>query len=409
MDLRLREALTALPRFDLAADRTGVPCKICGSPTSFFDVTDFNKCAMLEDNYKFGAAGIAVDWHQCQTCWFVFTTFFDDWTPEDFSTFVYNDDYVKIDGEYVATRPERTAVAAARLLRGLESTRILDYGSGAGVFAQQMAAHGFSRVENYDPFSSPARPIGQFDVITCFEVVEHAPDPIGTFTDIAAFLAPGGTVIVGTALQPPDFDAIRANWWYAAPRNGHASLYSDAALAVAASRVGLRFHPGGMHAFTSPVDGPLVALTEERIGLPLFFANLGAPPIGAAEGWHGVETQPRGAYRWTAERRIAWTVDLPRGNWRLQVRVPVWAKATDGECTMTMNDHAVVVRDLGSFYAAESETPLVGEVTIALTTPPTHSPHELKGSPDMRRLGLGVPILDPEGLVPVGRHARRRP
>ena len=55
----------------------------------------------------------------------------------------------------------------AGLLGGLGGVRILDYGSGGGVFAAAMAKHGFEAVEEYDPFSHPERPAGKFDVVLC--------------------------------------------------------------------------------------------------------------------------------------------------------------------------------------------------------------------------------------------------
>jgi Methyltransferase domain len=249
MDTRIRKALAALPRLDVVNARAaGTSCKICGAAAEFFDVSDFNKCA---DGYRFGPSGVYVDWYRCSMCRFIFTDFFDRWTAEDFGLFVYNEDYVKVDGEYLGARPKRTAAAAAELLRGHEARSILDYGSGSGLFAQRMAEQGFSAVENYDPIASPTRPVGKFDIITCFEVMEHSPDPLGTLRDMASLLTPGGVVVVGTLLQPPEIGSVRTNWWYAAPRNGHLSLYSDHALAVAAGRACLRFHPGERHFLTS--------------------------------------------------------------------------------------------------------------------------------------------------------------
>lgn len=309
MDQRLREVLAALPRLDDVNARSGwTSCKICEGTAEFYDVTDFNKCV---DGYRFGPSGIDIAWHRCRTCAFIFTRFFDCWTKEDFQFFLYNDDYIKVDGEYMGARPERTAADTARLLRGHEEASILDYGSGAGVFARRMVGHGFSKVASYDPLVSPTRPVERSDIITCFEVVEHSPDPVGTLNDMVSFLAPGGVVILGTALQPPDIGSVRTNWWYAAPRNGHLSLYSDGAFASAAARTGLRFHRGARLALTQTADGSLAALVERHFGPPLFFANLAAPPVGEHSSWHAVERQPRGAFRWTSARRIAWAVDMP--------------------------------------------------------------------------------------------------
>ena len=42
---------------------------------------------------------------------------------------------------------------------------------------------GFRDVTAYDPFSSPQRPEARFDIMTCFEVMEHSPDPRATGSD----------------------------------------------------------------------------------------------------------------------------------------------------------------------------------------------------------------------------------
>jgi SAM-dependent methyltransferase len=403
MDHGIREALDALPRLsDACARSSWTSCKICEGTAEFFDVTDFNKCS---DGYRFGPSGIHVHWHRCRACSFIFTRFFDTWEKEDFVQFVYNDDYLKIDGEYLGARPERTAAETAQLLRGHEGVRILDYGSGAGVFARKMAEHGFRRVENYDPLASPTRPIGRFDVITCFEVVEHSPDPLGTLCVMASLLAPGGAVILGTALQPTDIGSIRTNWQYAAPRNGHLSLYSDSALVVAAGRAGLRFHRGGRHALTFGPGGPLADLVERQIGPPLFFAILGAPTAGDHPGWHSAEKRARGPFRWTADRKNVWTVEMPPGVWRLQLRVPIWGPAATGTCRMALNGEHMVVRKDDDGFIAETKMAVAGRPTIALETPELRSPHELTGSPDKRRLGVAIPLVENACLVPAGRPA----
>src|ERR1035441_3388013 len=136
MDPRIRKTLAALPRLDVANRRAGGrSCKVCGAAAEFFDVCDFNKCT---DGYRFGPSGVYVIWYCCNMCCFIFTEFFDRWTAKDFERFVYNEDYVKVDGEYLGARPKRTAAVAAEMLRGHEARRILDYGSGSGLFAQRM-------------------------------------------------------------------------------------------------------------------------------------------------------------------------------------------------------------------------------------------------------------------------------
>jgi 2-polyprenyl-6-hydroxyphenyl methylase/3-demethylubiquinone-9 3-methyltransferase len=44
-----------------------------------------------------------------------------------------------------------------------------------------------------------------------------------------------------TLLQPSDIGDFGANWWYAAPRNGHVSLYSHDAMHGLMRRLGMRW------------------------------------------------------------------------------------------------------------------------------------------------------------------------
>ena len=203
---------------------------------------DVRKCV---GGYPFGPSGIHTRWHRCDNCDFLFTSFFDDWSHADFAQFIYNDDYVLIDPDYVSARPKAMArMLAEHHLAGHQAARILDYGSGLGVFAESMAHFGFPHVASYDPFSMPVRPIGKFDIITCSEVIEHSPFPLLLLEDMRSMLADEGCIVFSETLQPPDIARLRCNWWYAAPRNGHVSAFTDRTFAIMADQCGLIFHRG---------------------------------------------------------------------------------------------------------------------------------------------------------------------
>ena len=157
MNPLLEEKLISLPKLkrENVASRT---CKICGRAAPLFDVVDFNKICSENNPLEFGAAGIPVAYYRCGNCDFAFTDFTDDWTSTDYSRFIYNDDYIKIDGEYAGARASRTARHMQSVLDGCQHLKILDYGSGSGQFAAQLQRLGFVNVSNYDPFSSPERP-----------------------------------------------------------------------------------------------------------------------------------------------------------------------------------------------------------------------------------------------------------
>lgn len=244
MDRLLSAVFSSLPSLSKNEfNKLSSKCKICGADAHFFDVIDFNRfCSFpLEQNefgYAFGIANIPVPYVRCTCCGFLFTNFFDTWSHDDFKKYIYNDDYIKVDPDYVSLRGISWANSFSGLLDSVRDLRILDYGSGAGVFEETMNSLGYKNVASYDPFSSTARPAGRFDIITCIEVIEHTTDPSGTLDDILKFLNPGGIVILSQIMQPKDIKVIRGHWWYLGPRNGHVSTYTTMALAQLAAQKG---------------------------------------------------------------------------------------------------------------------------------------------------------------------------
>jgi 2-polyprenyl-6-hydroxyphenyl methylase/3-demethylubiquinone-9 3-methyltransferase len=265
-DARRQEFLKLQP---LAHSQGPCPnCKICGAPTRLFDAVDFYKhCGEPPDSpYQFGLSGIIVPYYRCNTCRFIFTDIIDDWNSEDLREFIYNSDYLKVDPEYVEVRPRRTAMHLAPLLTSCAQARILDYGSGSGAFAKEMAAHGYTNIESYDPLSSPAPPSGTFDLITCFEVLEHASRPLDTLSEIAMRLSEGGAILIGQTLQPENIEDIAGRWWYLAPRNGHVSLFAHESFFALAERARLQYRGGrGVFGFTSTHVADCVETVIQRI------------------------------------------------------------------------------------------------------------------------------------------------
>jgi 2-polyprenyl-6-hydroxyphenyl methylase/3-demethylubiquinone-9 3-methyltransferase len=392
--------LGALPPLN-PANRQAAPCKICGAPGQFFDVVDFNKCCSEQEPYVFGCAGIPVEYLRCARCDFVFTTFFDDWTPDEFARFVYNEDYIKVDGEYAGIRPRREADNIAHRLRGLTQLRILDYGSGSGLFADHLRGHGFTRVDSYDPFSNPERPHGRFDVITCFEVLEHTTTPRQTLADIEGLLDPGGCVLFSTGVQPADFARLRANWWYVAPRNGHASIFSLRSLAIAGRRAGLTLHAAdGTYAFGGSHPSPVSRRVLASTGRPIQVFELTSPGRGAElqagqkTSWNAVELSGDTPFRWTREAEIAWWVqDQPLLPGDLVISIPFRAEVQRGfadACRLEVGSLSVpLVRANGALTASlklEEST----QAVMTLVTPEPRRPCDLRPVKDARFLGLAI-------------------
>jgi SAM-dependent methyltransferase len=216
-----------LPGYPSPAQR---PCKICGGAAPLFGVVDFHKSCEEQRGFKLPLSGYPIYYRRCSVCEFVFTDYFDDWSHEEFLSNIYNAGYKDVDPDFETARPLSNADFLIRLFGNQsKSLSILDFGGGNGQFAARLHNAGFSVADTYDPFMPPydRRPMRRYDIVTCFETMEHSPDPVGTANEILAFLEDGGLIILSTLLQPSEFDKIGLAWWYAGPRNGHVSLQSQ--------------------------------------------------------------------------------------------------------------------------------------------------------------------------------------
>lgn len=211
------------------------PCKVCGDASPLFGVTDFNRSCEEHNGLFLPLLGQPVYYRRCGRCGLLFTDSFDDWGQAEFEAHIYNTDYVLIDPEFVETRPR----SHAGLVTGLFAEHaggidVLDYGGGAGGLAAHLREAGFRSAATYDPFNPEfsRKPEGRFQLITCYETLEHLPNPRQAAAEIAELLQPDGVVLFSTLVQPEDIDDQRMQWWYIGPRNGHVTLYSRLALAT---------------------------------------------------------------------------------------------------------------------------------------------------------------------------------
>ena len=111
---------------------------------------------------------------------------------------------------------------------GLEGKTVLDVGCGGGILAESMAARG-AIVTGIDMGLAPlevarlhlletgqqvdyrqiaaeelaAERAGQFDVVTCMEMLEHVPDPASVVRACAQLVKPGGQVFFSTINRNP--------------------------------------------------------------------------------------------------------------------------------------------------------------------------------------------------------------
>lgn len=215
------------------------PCKICSDPSPLYGVVDFNRNCEIPNGTKLALSGTPVYYRRCDSCGFLFTDAFDQRSDEQFKAHIYNDLYYLVDPEYVSKRPISNAEVVVRLWGQRKAqTRVLDYGGGNDVFCGALRANGFPVAVTYDPMMPEygSRPSSKFDLVTCFETLEHLPDPASGIAQIIECVADPGLIFFTTLLQPADFDVQRLNWWYVGPRNGHISIFSKKALTAAWGR-----------------------------------------------------------------------------------------------------------------------------------------------------------------------------
>ena len=208
------------------------PCKCCGALAYSYGFADFHKNCESRRRKVLEPSGVLTRYYRCPSCRFIFSTDFDGFTQDDFRRHIYNDAYLLVDPDYREKRPRENAATLCNLFPALKPERVLDYGGGEGLLAELLRSAGFSHVETYDPFVPrfAARPSGRFDCIACFEVLEHTTDPAGVFAEMSELLTAPGLILFSTLVQPADMDYQGLGWWYASPRNGHVSLYTDASL-----------------------------------------------------------------------------------------------------------------------------------------------------------------------------------
>ena len=229
--------MTPLPNLAPSAER---PCKICASPAPLYGAIDFNRVCADSDPYQLPPANVLIPYNRCAGCGFVFTASFDSWSHEDFAGHIYNDLYPKIDPHYEERRPAANLTWIRQEFTRMKGRRFLDYGGGNGRLAELMRGEGFGEVVTYDPFEPrySTLPDEKFDVISCFETLEHVPDPVDTVTRLMGFASPKTIVFFSTLLQPRNFNECGLFWPYVAPRNGHISIYTRQSLALLFGRFG---------------------------------------------------------------------------------------------------------------------------------------------------------------------------
>jgi hypothetical protein len=256
-----RQNLYSLPTHD-------VECKVCCAPARLFGVLDLNReCSAI--SHPRGVAGVPVYYHQCTDCGLLFTCTFDDAAPEDWSEYIYNDDYYKnVDTEYEEERPRQSFELMSRICRKLlGSGQIsgLDYGGGNGRLSHLLQQRGFD-YRTHDPYGKTDvdEALGRkANVISAFEVLEHTTDPVKTFADMLRFADDRVLIVASTQVSDGRLDAGLLNWDYIAPRSGHVTIYTRKCLELLARRYSLDYVPvtRGLHLMSRGISAESVKNT----------------------------------------------------------------------------------------------------------------------------------------------------
>lgn len=221
-------------------------CPVCDTPAELYDVVDFNKSCTEAQGVHLPLCGVPIYYRRCGACEYTWAPEFREWPDQDFLNYIYNEDYIHVDPDYLTVRPEGNAASVAKLF-GHERARIrhLDYGGGNGSLSSLLAQQGWDTT-SYDPFpgdGTSAESLGKFNLITSFEVFEHVPDPNILMASLRMLMDDSECLVLFSTLASEGniVPRGRLNWWYASPRNGHISLFSIRSLAVLAEKYGLGF------------------------------------------------------------------------------------------------------------------------------------------------------------------------
>ena len=220
-------------------------CPICGGATSPLGVVDFSKSCEEARGRILPPSGVAVSYQCCEDCGFCFAPEIARWSLEEFEQRIYNDGYAQVDPDYRDARPRANAANLAGTFgERSRSIRHLDYGGGSGLMSRLLRESGWQS-RSYDPFVDrgldPAS-LGGFDLVTAYEVFEHVPDVKRLAAELSALLDGDGLILFSTLVSDGHLGpGGPLDWWYAAPRNGHISLYSRQSLALLGASEGFNF------------------------------------------------------------------------------------------------------------------------------------------------------------------------
>lgn len=217
-------------------------CKICNNTSVLYGVCDFNKSCEERKGKFLPLCGVPIYYHQCEFCGLIFTEAFDNWSSEEFKTYIYNDEYITVDPAWGGKRATEDADLVLKLF---QPTTVVDYGGGAGLLAKILNEHNYDAT-TFDPYFDANSTVTKADLVTCFEVYEHTIDPHKTVEECKQLMNQNSQLFISTLAV--DFLNRRAvdnasGASFIAPRNGHVTIHTKRSLKVLFDMHGMKLLP----------------------------------------------------------------------------------------------------------------------------------------------------------------------
>lgn len=201
----------------MSNESTNRPCPVCGSADSSRVFAEANYDPAQLDQYAFASRKLPEYMHhrliECPQC----TLLYANPVPEISSLHEAYRDAAFDSGEEARCASRTYIKLVRRYLRDLpDRVGALDIGTGDGAFLERLLETGFSDVQGVEPSSAPiaaadasVRPLihqglftedlypdDRFRLVSCFQTIEHVPDPLGLCRTVRRILKPGGALIL---------------------------------------------------------------------------------------------------------------------------------------------------------------------------------------------------------------------
>jgi SAM-dependent methyltransferase len=192
-------------------------CPLCGSTDDSTVLAESTIDESGLDAFAFSSRKLPEHMHhrlvECPVCTLVYAS-----PVPDAASLAHAYDGAAFDSGVEARYASRTYAELVRpLLAGLpQPVKVLDVGTGDGVFLERLLELGVDDATGIEPSAAPIaaaaahvrerivhdvfRPElfapGTFSLITCFQTIEHVPDPLVFCRGAARLLAPGGALVL---------------------------------------------------------------------------------------------------------------------------------------------------------------------------------------------------------------------